>query len=365
MRPDRSDDPISRRWFLSTAVAAAGVAAARALPGFADDPAAPLILGEGEHRYECLHDWGTLPKEIIYGITHGVAVDARGFVHVLHTSRRESSCKDTVVVFDPAGKFVRSWGGQFFGTAHGFDLLVENGREILYVTDMARGLFKTTLDGQILWHVDKPPFYKEGTGKTLKYIPTNVAVAPDGDVYLADGYGSWFIHRFDKDGNYKKTFGGPGDATAAIDRPSPDATIHPHGLYVDIRGKEPLLIVAENDPNGRKPGRLHAFNLDGAHHSYLPTRVRSPRHFDRKGDLVVIPDLDAVVTLIDADNKIVAQLGDGFNTFEQVRALRSKPRSQFKPGQFVCPHDAAFDKYGSLFIAEWVDVGRVTKLRKL
>jgi hypothetical protein len=359
---------LDRRQFLSAALTTA--AAACVSPAFADEPkraspADPPILGTGEHRYACLHDWGKLPETIIYGITHGVAVDAAGFVYVLHTSRKESPCKDTVVVFDQNGKFVRSWGERFFGTAHGFDLIVEDGREILYVTDMARGLFKTALDGKIIWHVEKPPFYEGGKGKGLKYTPTNIAVAPGGDVYFADGYGSWFIHRYDKSGNYKMTFGGPGDGPAAIDVPSPSATIHPHGLYIDIRGKEPLLVVAENDPNGRKPGRLHAFDLDGKHHSYLPTKVRSPRHFDRKDNLVVIPDLDAVVTLVDEENRVVAQLGDGFTTFEEVRSLRGKSRENFKPGKFVCPHDAAFDRDGSIFIAEWVDVGRVTKLQKV
>jgi hypothetical protein len=316
----------------------------------------PPIVGEGEHRYECVHDWGRLPENIRYGLTHGVAVDRARNVHVLHTSRKDSPCKDTVVVFDKDGKFVRSWGEQFFGTAHGFDLIVEDGREIFYITDMARGLFKTTLDGQVIWHLDRPPFY-DGR-KELKYTPTNVAVAPNGDVYFADGYGSWYIHRLDKNGNYKGTFGGPNDD----DR---KATIHPHGLYVDARGKEPLVVVAENDPKGQKPRRLHAFNLDCAHHGVLATKVRSPRHFDRKENLVVIPDLDAVVTLIDEENRIVAQLGDGFTTFAEVRALRSKGRDQFKPGKFVCPHDAAFDVDGSIYVSEWVEVGRVTKLRKV
>jgi hypothetical protein len=110
---------------------------------------------------------------------------------------------------------------------------------------------------------------------------------------------------------------------------------------------------------------LHAFSLDCKHHSYLPTPVRSPRHFDRQGELVVIPDLDAVVTLVDAQNKVLAQLGDGFTTFDEVRALRKRPREEFKAGKFVCPHDAAFDKNGSIFVSEWVEVGRITKLEKL
>lgn len=345
-------NPMNRREFLTAAVAGA---AACALTRRCEAEA-PIILGEGSHRYECLHDWGELPPTIQYGLTHGVAVDARGFVHVLHTSRKTSPCKDTVVVFDPAGKFVRSWGEQFFGTAHGFDLIQEEGRELFYITDMARGLFKTTLEGKPIWHVDKPPFYE---GKSLKYTPTNVAVAPNGDVYFADGYGSWYIHHYDKNGNYKKTFGGPQDDDAK-------ATIHPHGLYVDARGKEPLVVVAENDPKGEKPGRLHAFNLDCEHHGILPTHVRSPRHFDRLDNLVVIPDLDAVVTLIDEDNRIVAQLGDGWTNKKAVRTLRTRPRDEFKPGKFVCPHDAAFDpRDRSIYVSEWVEVGRVTKLTKI
>jgi hypothetical protein len=352
-----ADRLVSRRSFVAGAAAAA-VATAGAATSF---PAAaradgPIVLGEGQHRYECLHDWGRLPDTIQYGLTHGVAVDRAGNVYVLHTSRKTSPVKDTVVVFDAGGTFVRSWGAEYFGTAHGFDLVEEDGREIFYITDMARGLFKTTLDGRVIWHVARPPFY-EGR-KDLKYTPTNVAVAPGGDVYFADGYGSWFIHHLDKHGNYKRTFGGPGDDDTK-------ATIHPHGLYVDARGKEPLVVVAENDPKGQKPGRLHAFNLDCQHHGVLPTKVRSPRHFDRKGGLVVIPDLDAVVTLIDEENRVVAQLGDGFTTMKEVRTLRTRPRDQFRPGKFVCPHDAAFDAAGNIYVAEWVDVGRVTKLRKV
>lgn len=344
---------MTRRNFVSASIAAGAMAM---MPHGTDaaETDAPIV-GAGEHRYHFLRNWGQLPPNIEYGLTHGVAVDKARNVYVLHTSTKKSECKDTVVVFDSAGKFLRSWGSEYFGTAHGFDLVVEDGQESFYITDMARGLFKTTLDGKVIWHVARPPFYDDKPN--LKYTPTNVAVAPGGDLYFADGYGSWFIHHYDRNGNYKKTFGGPGDG--------PTATTHPHGLYVDPRGPEPLVVVAENDPKGKSPGKLHAFNLDCEHHSVLPTKVRSPRHFDRQGDLVVIPDLDAVVTLIDRDNKIITQLGDGFTTFDQVRSLRTKPRDQFTPGKFICPHDAAFDADGSIFVTEWVDVGRVTKLQKL
>ena len=314
----------------------------------------PPIVGNGSFRYRVLHDWGQLPSNIQYGLTHGVAVDSKGLVHVLHTSRADSPKKDTVVTFDPSGRFVRSWGSEYFGSAHGFDLVRENGADFFYLTDMARGLFKTTVEGKVIWHLAKPDYYE---GKSLKYTPTNVAVAPGGRIFYADGYGSWYIHILDANGKYLKTFGGPGEGNTA--------TIHPHGLCVDTRGKEPLVIVAENDPNGQKPGRLHAFNMEGEHHSYLQINVRSPRHFDQQNGLMVIPDLDAVVTLLDEKHRTIAQLGDGFTTFNEIRTLRTKPRSAFLTGKFVCPHDAAFAKDGSIFVSEWVDVGRVTKLEKI
>jgi hypothetical protein len=191
----------------------------------------------------------------------------------------------------------------------------------------------------------------------VKYRPSNVAVAPNGDVYLADGYGSYYIHHFTRDGRYVRTFGGPGENAGQ--------TQHPHGLFVDRRGSEPLLVIGENDPKGEKPGRLQALALDGTHKRFLPTPVRSPRHFDQQGKLAVIPDLDARVTLVDENYQTVANLGDGWTTKTEVRTLRTKTSDNFTAGKFVCPHDAAFDQDGSIFVAEWVAYGRLVKLEKV
>ncbi|MCX6951853.1 MAG: hypothetical protein NTV51_06765 [Verrucomicrobia bacterium] len=343
--------PTTRRRFLATL---ATITLAPRLRAAAEPE--PVIVGEGAYRYRFNDRWAQLPAHLAWGLTHGVVVDRRRHVHVFHTSRKEAKSRDCVVVFDAAGRFVRSWGEQFFGGAHGFDLVVEDGREILYLTDLQKGLFKMTLDGELLWHVEKPEWYKSHPEVTA-YRPSNVAVAPNGDVYFADGYGSYYIHHYTKDGRYVRTFGGPGEAAGR--------TQHPHGLFVDRRGPEPLLVVAENDPKGEKPGRLQAFSLDGEHRRFLPTPVRSPRHFDQLGKLAAIPDLDARVTLVDENYRTVANLGDGWTTKTEVRTLRTKPSDQFTPGKFVCPHDAAFDADGSLFIAEWVNYGRIVKLEKL
>jgi hypothetical protein len=77
--------------------------------------------------------------------------------------------------------------------------------------------------------------------------------------------------------------------------------------------------------------------------------------------MMVIPDLESRVTLFDQDNKLIAHLGDGGG----YAGIRDKTRDQFTPGKFVAPHSAYFDHDGNIFIVEWVEVGRVTKLRKL
>ena len=99
---------MTRRNFVSASLAAGAMAM---IPrGAAADSEEAPIVGAGEHRYQFLQNWGQLPPNIEYGLTHGVAVDKARNVYVLHTSTKKSECKDTVVVFDSAGKFLRSWG---------------------------------------------------------------------------------------------------------------------------------------------------------------------------------------------------------------------------------------------------------------
>jgi hypothetical protein len=67
------------------------------------------------------------------------------------------------------------------------------------------------------------------------------------------------------------------------------------------------------------------------------------------------------VTLFDKNNKLVTHLGDGGSYV----GVRDQPRDHFKPGKFVAPHSAYFDHDGNIFVVEWVEVGRVTKLRRI
>ena len=124
------------------------------------------------------------PKTIAYGNTHGVVEDSQGHIYVHHTVNAASESADSMVVFDGKGKFVKSWGREFKGGAHGLHIRKEGSTEFLYLCDTARGVIvKATLDGETVWSVgypDQSEAYKPGAdGKKPKWSPTNLAIAPE------------------------------------------------------------------------------------------------------------------------------------------------------------------------------------------
>ena len=355
----------TRREFFAAAAAAPIVSPL--LLGMQDKAGTRLpIMGQGAHTYEAVHDWGTVPASLKFGNTHGVVQDSQGRIYVHHTVYADSETPDSMVVFDESGRFVRSWGRELRGVAHGLHIRQEGRDEFLYLTANASNprlspqpqlqavVLKTTLSGEIVWKIAGPPdvpsYKAQGDAAPPRYNPTNVAIAPNGDVYVGDGYGSSFINQYNARAEHIRTFGGKGAAPGQLNEP--------HGLWIDSRGATPMLVVAD-----RRNNRLQRFTLDGQHLDFVPG-FRLPCHFHERNGLVVVPDLHGRVTLMDGNNQIVAHLGDS-NPSTGSYPLRSKARDQFIPGQFICPHGACFDRDGNIFVVEWVEVGRVTKLRKV
>jgi hypothetical protein len=135
---------------------------------------------------------------------------------------------------------------------------------------------------------------------------------------------------------------------------------NPHGNMVDLRvPSKPILLVAD-----RGHGRIVRYTLDDKPIDIVEG-TQQPCHFHEYKDLVVVPDLAASVHILDKDNKVVATLGKPTDDGPKNPARTTQDRSTFIPGQFVNPHGAVFDRNGNVFVVEWVEIGRVTKLRKV
>jgi hypothetical protein len=365
----------SRRSFLETAGATAVAMSVSPLILNATDKSGSknAILGEGSFQYEVIsHNWGELPDHVAWGETHGVAVDEAGLVYIAHRSNAPSPV-DAIVVFDPNGKYVRSFGKEYHTGGHGVDIRKEGSEEFLYLCSTRVGIVtKTTLKGEIVWKKERPLESGKYDDPKTPYSPTNIAFSPDGGFYIGDGYGSHWIHQFDKDGKWIRTFGGLGN--------QPGQFQTPHGQWLDNRpGREQALIVAD-----RANFRLQYMTLDGKHLGFvtqdadgnpgltsdlnaLKSPVSFPAHFDIRGDVLLVPDLHARVTLFDKNNKVITHLAYDPEWTRQVLGDGKFPvrsdRSQWKTGKFIHPHDACFDRDGNMFVVEWVIGGRVSFLR--
>jgi len=346
---------VSRRRFMASAAALA------CTPVFlrATDKAGSKtpILGQGDYQYEAIHDWGELPRTIKYGNTHGVCEDSQGNIYIHHTVHATSESLDTIVVFDHKGKFVRSWGRQFKGGAHGLTLRREGNEESLYLCDFQHGIVtKRTLGGEEVFTLGYPAeseaYKPPDKASAVVYRPTNVAIAPNGDIYVGDGYGSSFINQYSQKAEFIRTFGGLGKGDDQLDCP--------HGLWVDTRSEVPLLVVTD-----RGNSRLQRFTLAGKHVDSILGTSKMPCYLHERNGTVVIADLLSKVTILDRNNNVVASLGEGEYSSKDWSTVRNQAPRAFAPGRFVCPHGACFDHEGNLFVVEWVESGRVTKLRHI
>jgi len=359
---------ISRRRFLVTSAAAtAAFAAPRVLT--AQKSEKQLVIGEGEHRYEVLHNWPQLPDKYQWQTTHNVAVDKEGLLYVIHEGRENQKDHPSVFVFDKEGKFVRAFGNQFQGGGHGLEVITEGKEQFLYVTgyQQLKNFAKLTLKGEQVWEkrapMDSGLYPKEEDTKPAKrwgrdaFMPTNYAFLPDGGFFLADGYGSYRVHRYDKEGNWKSMFGEPGKGDSQFNTP--------HGIWIDQRpGRDMSVVVAD-----RANKRLQWFTLEGKHIKTLDGFIL-PANVDTHKDVMLVPDLSARVTLLGKDDKVITHLGEDPQWREQVLKDSMKLRSsrtgeEWVAGKFLHPHDACFDPAGNIYVAEWVHTGRITKLRKV
>lgn len=362
-QPTSSRPRVSRRGF--TGAIALGAVAAAATPALARvrQSAKETIIGSGEHTFRVDHHFAKLPDRFTWQTTHNVAVDGAGNLYVIHEGRKEQKDHPAIFVFDAAGAFIRAFGSQFQGGGHGIEVRKEGNEEFLYVCgyQQVKAFAKLTLAGETVWYRKAPMesgCYAAGedvsttpTWTREGFLPTNVAFLEDGGFLLADGYGTFKIHRYDKDAKWISCFGGAGDGKGTFNTA--------HGLWVDRRpGREPTIVVTD-----RAHDTLQVFSMDGVYRETLGG-FGLPANVDSWRNLLVVPELKACVTLLGPDNKPVAKLGDGVARLGEVENLRGQP-DKWVDGQFVHPHDACFTPAGDIFVAEWVATGRVTKLEKV
>ena len=355
---------VTRRDFLKLGgIAAAGLA----LPNVAlpEEPKSPVRIGSGAHTYELVESWGKLPEGMKYGFGCGIAVDSKDRIYV--TSRSIDPC---VAIFDRHGKLLETWSNDFAekvgysldqvkDTAHCIYWSKGGNKEFLYFTENAstnkegpklgKRVYKTDLDGKILYVIGNVE--KEGsTSQKFEWTnPTDVAVAANGDIYIVDGYGSQCVSRFDRNFKHIKTIGQRTEK-GSVGPDAPHGTFNTcHGVWINTLKKgEPEVYIAD-----RHNDRLEVFSLELEYKRTLKGDVRNPCCFYQHKGFLFIPDLASKVTILDANDKLVAHLGDG----------KGQADNKTNPALFAAPHAMCVDSHGDFYVVEWVDFGRARKFK--
>jgi len=338
----------SRRDFLAwTGAAVVGSALGATTRLSAEAPEQPVTLGTGKWTYTLDPKWGRLPAGQSYGFGCAIVADRKDRIFV--TSRSANPC---VAIFSPQGELLETWSNDFaqkiqsttddvVKTAHGLYCSLEGDQEFLYFTENKPGarVYKTDLEGRILYELGNVRGKGSNSQKFDFVNPTDVAVAPNGDIYIVDGYGSQLVHRFDSSFHHLQTMGGRGKEHGQFNTC--------HGVWVTTLGDEPEVYIAD-----RANDRLEVYSMDFVFKRSV-SGVRKPCCFYQHAGHLYVPELDARVTILDADDQIVAHLGDG----------QGIPREELDkhPDKFAAPHALTVDSHGGLYVLEWLPTGRPRK----
>jgi len=299
-----------------------------------------VILGHGKKRYKINTRWSQadVAKNPVNDC-HEMVQDSKGRILLL-----TNETKNNVIIYDKNGKFLNSWGSEYPG-AHGFTLFNENGTDILFICDNNRHqVIKTTIDGRVLLVLN----YPKETGEYAKpeeYIPTETAIAPNGDIYVVDGYGKDFVIQYDYKGNYIRHFGGRGDQDKHL--------LNAHGVCIDNRNGKPVLIVTSRQQNAFKRYTMDGVYIDtvqmpGAwvcrpviHGQYLYAAVlQSNNNLWQKSGFI---------TILNQNNEVVSNPAGCAPTYvdgklqEMYQAIKA----------FDYPHDVCVDDEENLYVAQW------------
>jgi DNA-binding beta-propeller fold protein YncE len=267
----------------------------------------------------------------------GMVVDVAGNIYVTTDTERG------IIVYSPAGKFLRAFGPT---RIHGLEIRKEKGVEYIYAARPSdHEVLKLKLDGEQVWAIHYPSeagIYKDANG----FKPCAVTVGPDDSIYVADGYGSNYVLKFDKDRKFIKAFGGPGPEEGKFNTC--------HGIGLDTRQGKPLLLVCNRNNN-----RVEHWDLDGNFVRVIQKDLRMPAAVQFRGDYAIFPELQGRVTVLDKAGNIAAQVGD--NPEPKQRANFGLPPDQWKDGICNSPHGATMDKDHNILVSEWSKFGHLHK----
>lgn len=310
---------------------------------WAEEKQSPVRMGCGQMTFDTVPGWGLRPDgHSAIGPCHGsVVIDKAGNIY--------TSAQAGVFIFSPDGNVIQSYLGKDYSNIHDMEIRAEGDNEFIYGArnNDAEGIKFNAHTGEIVLRLKLPE--EAGLGK-IKFNPTAITVAANGDIYLSNGYASNHIFKYDPSGKYVMHFGEKGNGMKQFNTA--------HGMTLDTRYEPNRLLIC--DRNHQPKGRLLHYTLDGEFIEEVVTGLGMPTSVAIQGDFVSVPDLHGRLVVLDKNNTIIAVLGN--NPDPAKGRNYNVPQDQWVEGQFSGTHGSFWDADGNLYVQDWNVAGRIMKL---
>jgi hypothetical protein len=320
-----------------------------------------LSASAAEVKYQLVPNFlGTPPGKATIGNSHGeIAVDSAGLIYV---SVQEKDAG--IQVYGKDGKFLKALPLPM--SLHGFVIRKSAEGEFLYGAVLGEQRFlKAKLDGTVVMEIKPDAFpadkgvakdKKGKAGNALKL--TSCDVAPNGDIYIVDGYGKSWVFVFGADGKFKSVFGGP---TQVVDG---KGFANTHKVFVDTRFSPARLLCLDRGNN-----RMFHVDLDGTNPRMIADKgLRNPSSASFHGDLMCVAEIAGRVSVWNKDGQMLAELGANDRVAEdKAKGIKKETNTpgvkpaDWREGVVTSPHGITFDNDGNILETEWNQFGRVLR----
>jgi hypothetical protein len=306
---------------------------------------AALLTAASAHEFHLDKDWPKLPEGLEnFGDSHGeIDVDSKGLFYVSIVG----GARNGIQIYSPEGKYLRNLPNAR-NNHHGFTMVQEAGKDVIYAAclgDPKTAFLKLGIDGEVLLEIPLSAI-PESVGK--KFAITHADRAPNGDIWIIDGYGSDRILIFDKDGKFKSVTAGKGE---------PWNFKTAHKFAFDYRYDPARVLVCDRANN-----RLVHLDLEGKVIGVFATDIPHPCTVDFNGDFVAVAQLGSGVSILDKEGKLIKELGDNDHP-KEVNTNNVAP-AKWREGVTTSPHGVTFDKDGNVVTTEWNKWGRILRWDK-